>query len=298
MASIAEQLDVPGLITAGRFQRRPLSWVCLLDDYWIKIPRKSASIASDAQDLDVYARSVKQFEEAGRLNALDPQILAPVELDDAHACLIYRRMDGGDLHTAILAARNPEQIAPAIREALGLCARLHQIPLTDERLSGLTRYNYLTDQDCPAMGAVASAIEIQPHTVVVGGMLIRNYMWDREGGSLYFFDPHGVFIGIPEENIARFILSLVMATWGRQSLSWRIWELFDPAELLDYYEKISGRKLSLSLLRYSMDLHVARRWRYAKKSISNMPVLLKVPAEIWGRLYFKQIQRWRKKHGI
>jgi hypothetical protein len=298
MASIAQQIDIPGLIAAGSFQRRPLSWVCALDDYWIKIPRKSANLARDARDPDVFARAAKQYGETGRLRALDERILAPIELDEKHACLIYRRLHGKDLHATVLAAESAGQITPALKEAIGLCARLHRIPEEDDRLNGLVRQDYLSDPEYPAGGSLAEEITAHAHTVVVGGMLIRNYMWDREGGSLYFFDPHGVFIGIPEEDAARFILSLVMATWGRRSIRWRVWELFDPDELLDHYETVSGRKLSPSLLRYGMDLHVARRWRYAKKSISSMQPLLRAPATAWGRQYFKQIQRWRKQHGI
>ncbi len=76
----------------------------------------------------------------------------------------------------------------------------------------------------------------RPRVIVLGGLEVRNFKQAGTDGQWRFFDPHDAVLGAPEDDFARYILSLLMITWGRHATC-RIWTHFDYQRLVRHMRR-------------------------------------------------------------
>jgi hypothetical protein len=142
---------------------------------------------------------------------------------------------------------------------------------------------------------VTRRIGERERTLFIGGFEVRNFRFDRRRDGWFFFDPQNVFRGMPEDDLARFVISLLMINWGQDG-SVRLWQDFDVSDLLATYESASARSLDRTLLNYFLRETIATRRRFAKKALRNMSGAKRVLGWPYMAAYFMQLDHWAAHH--
>ena len=281
------------LIGAGLFTGRFWSWVCVRERYFLKIPRVSGGqLETDFSD------GAAEAEREYRLTAslaeqLDGMVDVPLRLIDG--CIVKRRLTGPDLWSMAREEGTTPRVRKAITHGVVLAAQLHRLDPTAVR--DLAVHDYANDPYLPAPEELSKRLGQRRQAIVLGGLDVRNFKQDCEGGRWLFFDPHHAELGAPEDDFARYILSLLMINWGRNARC-RIWTQFDFQELVGAYEEAGGVFLDREVLGYMFQRNIARVrsdvWAFGDWS----RFVRRVAARAYEALFFWQVRKWGGHHGL
>jgi len=283
------------LLINQKFSPRRECWVALDENYFFKIPRISGDLISDTTNPESLKIAREEYHQIHFLNQLDDAVAKPVCLVENFSCLVMERIQGRDMISVLKEKRDSEAIQLILEEGVSFCARLHRFAPRESE--DFPYHDYSKDKFYPAGPEEMSFLKHTGFTIVVGGYEIRNFMQDQVTGHLKFFDPHNLYYGLPEEDFARYVLSILMTNWGRQ-LNCLIWKKFDLKRLVKIYEEIRGVPLDKRILTYTLDLNVAMRKYYAGRAVKKMPPYVKFIGKAYKKLFFHQINTWRLSHGI
>lgn len=245
-----------------RFARRRESWVAASRGRFYKITRKSDDPLRDLVDPACIATSLREYTDMCFLHGLDEAACRPESVD--RACIVYPLLSGPDMRTVLVGRASTEPREASLHGAMNLLARLHR-----GNAAGYPVKDYRRDGFLAPPPAVLERMAGRPRTLVVTGFEARNFRFDRSRNAWCFFDPHHVWIGHPEEDFARFMISLLMIR-GRRGGP-RVWTLFDRFRLLAAYETLAPFKLDRALLNYFLDEQLAKRRFHATRLARRMP---------------------------
>ena len=289
--TLVNQLDY------SRFRARSLSWIYTDGTHFFKIRKYNESIGDDLHDARAKAHAKTEHDNLALLHQLDDAVVKPLALVDA--CVIYPCVEGYDLVDESSRKRirdNRRDFRRHIEDGITLLARLHRHQ--EDLPEGLARCDYRNSEFLPlADEGLISTVENRPASLVIQGFEIRNLRYDTAENRLRFLDPHHIFLGAPEEDVARYVLSLLMINWGRH-LNFMVWEDFDPADLIRAYENARGMALDRRILAYMFDLKVAMRKKHARRNIQSMNPLQGFTAHAYLKLFFRNVDAWRKGVGF
>lgn len=279
MSTIAQP---PDRIATLRFRRRKESWVAASAGHFYKIPRKGDDPLHDLIDPACVDTAAREYADMQFLFALAADgVCRPERID--RACVVYPLLSGPDLRTLLLRARAPREREPPLRSTMRLLARLHHDDAADYPDKDYRRDNFLA----PTPELLARMQERQ-RTLVVTGFEARNFRFDQHGNGWLFFDPHHVWRGFPEEDFARFMVSLLMLR-GRRSVPMP-WLGFDRFQLLAAYEASAPARLDQRLLNYFLDEELAMRQFHALRSARRMSPAARPFAIAYTRFYCHRLQ--------
>jgi hypothetical protein len=283
--------QVHELARTARWTPRPRTWTLRTADRFYKIDRQSDDVAADLVHPEACARAEVEYALTCRLAALDRALARPLARVDA--CIVARALTGDDL--GALLRRGEQAGAAALESAMAMAGRLHRAD--GAALAGLPVHDYAADPYSPAPPALAALLRTRRPTLVVRGFEVRNFMTDRPGGELRFFDPHELVLGAPEEDVTRFLVSLLMLNWGRHAnvLAWR---RFDAARLIEVYEAARGARLDREVLAYTFALNTAMRRAHGRRAAAELGGWKTRAGALYGRAYFWQIAAWGRRHGL
>lgn len=264
------------------FRRRKESWVAESAGRFYKIVRKSDDPRRDLDDSACSAIAAREYTDLCFLHTLDPAVCRPERID--RACVVYPGLGGPDLRTLLLHEHSPERRAAALRSTMQLLAHLHHGDPDDYPLKDYRRVNFLAPG-----AALLARMQGRPRTLVVTGFEARNFRFDAARAAWRFFDPHHVWRGLPEEDLARFMVSLLMLPGRRRGP--RIWAGFDRLALLADYEALAPARLDRPLLNYFLDEKMAMRRFHALRSARHAALALRPFALAYTRLYYRRMQR-------
>jgi hypothetical protein len=216
------------------------------------------------------------------LHGLAESVCRPEGID--RACIVYPFLSGPDLRSVLIGRGSAEQREASLRSAMVLLARLHH-----GEAAGYPVKDYRRDGFLAPPAAVLERMAGRPRTLVVTGFEARNFRFDRSRNTWCFFDPHHVWSGYPEEDFARFMLSLLMIRGRRRGL--RLWTEFDRFGLRESYESIAPAKLDSTLLNYFLCEELAMRRFHATKLARRMPAAARAFVMAYTRLYYHQLRR-------
>jgi len=280
------------LIRGACFSARRWSWVCARDRYFLKIPRVAGQLQPDLSASRAEAEGEYRLTQQ-LTGQLDGMVEAPLRLIDA--CIVKRRLQGPDLWRLAQRVGGTPEVQAALAQGLVLAARLHRLdPAT---VPDLPVHDYAQDPSLPAPKELHDRLRRRPRTIVVGGLEVRNFMQDVNDGQWKFFDPHETVLGAPEDDVARYILSLLMIDWGRHARC-RIWTRFNYQHLLQAYEAARGTSLDQQLLAYMFQRNVARRRNEARDSTRDLPWFMHMAARAYEGLFFRQVREWGSRHDL
>ena len=280
------------LIGSGQFSRRLLSWVCVREGYFLKIPRVHGEIEADLRD--GAAEAEREYRLTRQLaEQLDDMVDPPLHLIEG--CIVKRRLTGADLWALARREGATPRVRTAIIHGLKLAARLHL--LAPDAVPALPIHDYSSDPYLPAPERLRGRLRRRPRTIVITGLEVRNFKEACAGGPWRFFDPHDAVLGAPEDDVARYILSLLMVTWGRHA-DCRIWSRFDYGELIRAYEAERGALLDGELLAYMFQRNIAMRRCQVRGSTRDLPWVMQVAARAYEALFFWQVGLWGSRHGL
>ena len=273
------------------FTPRKESWVTSSAGWFYKIFRRSDDPTQDWLDPACIEKARREYVDMLFLRRLSDRVCCPVRLD--HACIVYPHLSGPDMR-AMLQTRGASaaQRAAGLRDAVALLARLHAVTnnAADYPAKDYLRNGYL------APGAeVAARIAARERTLFIGGFEVRNFRFDRNRGEWFFFDPQHMYMGMPEDDLARFVISLLMVNWGKGG-SLKMWRNFDADELLSTYEKSSSRALDKTLLNYFLRETIAMRRFFAEKALRTMHGARRIFGRSYLSAYFLQLEKWATSH--
>ncbi|HEX7323837.1 MAG TPA: hypothetical protein VF292_00600 [Rhodanobacteraceae bacterium] len=271
-----------GRLAALRFTRRKESWVAESGGCFYKIPRASEDPLLDLDDPDCIATARREFSDLRFLHALDAAACRPERIDGA--CVVYPGLGGPDLRTLLLRRGPPAFRIAALQAAMRLLARLHHADA-----SAFPARDYRHGTFLAPTGAVLERMWRRPRTLVVTGFEARNFRYDQPRATWCFFDPHHLWRGCPEEDFARFVVSLLMLR-GRRGGP-RAWTRFDRGRLLAAYESLAPASLDKPLLNYFLRERLAMRRFHALRSARRLRPVARVFAVAYTRLCYRQLQR-------
>jgi hypothetical protein len=274
------------LIHGNQFVARRWSWVCVREHYFLKIPRLPGQREADL------GASIVEAEDEYRLTdqltqQLDGMVDAPLRLIDA--CIVKRRLLGQDLWRLARRQGGTTEVQAAIAQGLQLAARLHNLdPAT---VPNLPVHDYAKDPYLSAPKELQDHLRQRRPAIVLVGYEVRNFMQDRPGGQWKFFDPHEAMLGAPEDDFARYVLSLLMINWGRNARC-RAWTHFNYGQLVQTYETARGARLDRDLLAYMFERNVAARRYGARRSARALPWVMRVAARSYEEIFFRHVEKW------
>lgn len=273
------------------FTPRKESWVASSRGWFYKIFRASDEPLRDWVDPGCTARAWREFTDTRFLHDISAGVCRPARLD--HACIVYPHLSGPDLR-ALLQHGNPAARTAALRAALNLLARLHAP--TDAARRYRTK-DYARDVYLQPDAQIAARIAVRERTLFIGGFEARNFRYDRARGAWRFFDPQHMSIGVPEDDLARFVISLLMLNWGRGG-SMTAWRAFEVGELVAIYEAATARAVDRALLAYCLRDTVAMRRFFAEKALRSMHGAKRVLGRAYLAFYFRQLANWVANHEL
>lgn len=278
-------------IEALAFTPRKESWVASSAGWFYKMFRSSDDPARDWLDPGCIERAHREYTDMRLLCGLSDRVCEPAGLD--HACVVYPHLSGPDLR-ALLQARTSTaaQRAAALRDAVTLLARLHAD--TSDALDYPAK-DYLRNGYLAPSAEVLAHIAGRERTLFISGFEVRNFRFDRPHDAWFFFDPQHVFLGMPEDDLARFVISLLMVNWGKGG-SLGIWRGFDVDDLVATYEQASARALDRLLLNHFLRETIAMRRHFAEKALRGMRGAGWLIGRPYLSAYFLQLDKWVAKH--
>jgi len=275
------------------FTRRKESWVASSPDRFYKIFRRSDDPLRDWLDPQCMEKARREYADALLLGRLSDCVCTPLGLD--HACVVYPRLSGPDLRPMLQQQRGAagaRHRAKALRKAMLVLAQLHR---ARPELAVYPPKDYLRAGYLVPDAEVARRIGERERTLFIGGFEVRNFRYDRDRDGWFFFDPQHVYLGMPEDDLARFIISLLMINWG-QGGSVRLWQGFDVEDLLSAYEDAAGFLLDGALLTYFLRETIAMRRHFAQKALRNMKGAKRAIGRPYLAAYFMQLTHWAANH--
>jgi hypothetical protein len=280
--------EIGTMIRQLNFTRRPESWVAISNGLFFKIPRLSNDCIGDFSNQEGESIARMEFRLANLLADQCDEVLRPLQVE--RGCLVYEAISGPDMRDALLEGN--VVVRDSIRGAICALAELHakdagQFP--EVEMYGDEHYYVLPDSD------IRARIEARKKCLVIDGFEARNFRFDNRTNQWRFFDPHRVRRGIPECDIARFVVSLLMLTWGRSFRFW-IWQDFNLEELIEVYEERTGSVVDRQVLRFFLREQTEMRKYFATKSVLSMGWPVKLVAMLYMNVFFSQIFNWTKKH--
>lgn len=273
------------------FTPRKESWVASSAGWFYKIFRNSDDPIRDWLDPACIEKARREYADMRLLRGLSDRVCDPARLD--HACVVYPHLSGPDMR-AILQQRGvaSKQRVAALRDAVTLLARLHA------DTSGALDYpakDYLRNSYLAPGAEVLARIAGHARTLFIGGFEVRNFRFDRQRNAWLFFDPQHMFLGMREDDFARFVISLLMVNWGKGG-ALRIWHGFDVGDLVTTYEHASARTLDRLLLNHFMRETIAMRRHFAEKALRGMHGAGRLIGRPYLSAYFLQLEKWVAKH--
>lgn len=264
------------------FRRRKESWVAETAGGFYKIMRHGDDPRHDLDDPACVATAAREYADLCFLHTLDQAVCRPTRID--RACVVYPVLGGPDLRTLLLHERVRATREAALRSAMQLLAHLHHGDANGYPLKDYRRDSFLAPD-----AALLARMRERPRTLVVTGFEARNFRFDPTRGTWCFFDPHHVWRGHPEEDFARFVVSLLMLP-GRRSGP-RAWTAFDHLQLLAEYEALAPARLDRLLLNYFLNEKMAMRRFHALRSARRGVPVVRPLAVAYTRLYYRRMQR-------
>jgi hypothetical protein len=283
---------VAELIRRNAFSMRQLSWTAREGRLFFKIPRRSVDLRADARSESCRQEIRTEFELLRVLANLSDHVIRPVGFVEEYSCLVLPDLDAENLRNLLRSARDSESRETLLRRAVGVIAAIHRqgVPSGVD----LPALDYQANQWLPAPSHLAAAVE---RVVVVDGYELRNLLVDRSSGAMYLVDPHHVSTGFPEQDVARFIVSLLMLNWGRH-LNCSVWTGFEWTDLIREYRNQSGRSLDPERLAYCFAMIVAMRFYHSNRSLTRMNPVLRSIGRAYQKAFFFQVRRWGQRHGL
>lgn len=277
-------------IDALAFAPRKESWVASSEGRFYKIFRSSDEPLRDWLDPRCIERARREHTDMLLLSRFSDCACRPQRLD--HACVVYPHLSGPDMRAMLRAGdASPAQRAAGLHEAMLLLARLHaatdaasRYPLKDY-LDGFLR------PDAEVVRRIAES----DRTLCIEGFEVRNFRYDDHRDKWIFFDPQIVHRGVPENDLARFMISLLMVNWGKGGSS-KIWREFDPGDLVSTYEHASARTADRILLGYFLRETIAMRRHFAEKALRSLHGAWRFLGRPYLIAYFRQLQMWAGSH--
>lgn len=292
-------LDVPEAvpkidIAQLAFTARKESWIAASSGRFYKMFRRSDDPVRDWLDPVCIERGRREHADMLFLRRFGERVCRPLGLD--HACVVYPLLSGPDMRV-MLRSRNTAVVdrRTALREAVVLLAQLHAA--TRATAAPYPAKDYLHTGYLVPDEQVAKRIAQRERTIFIGGFEARNFRFDSHEGAWYFFDPQHMFLGMPEDDLARFVISLLMLNWGRGG-SLKLWQNFHIGDLLSAYEGVSARLLDRTLLNYFMRETVAMRRHFAEKALRSMGGARRILGRPYLAAYFLQLEQWVANHEL
>lgn len=279
MTARPESLDRIGTL---RFARRKESWVASTSGHFYKIIRKSKVLLRDLDDPACIDIASREFFNMRFLHGLADGVCCPERID--RACIVYPFLSGPDMRTLLIGQASPAQREACLESAMRLLARLHR-----GDGPGFPTKDYRRDSFLAPSPAVLDCIERRQRTLVVTGFEARNFRFDQDSDAWFFFDPHHVWSGHPEEDFARFMISLLMIRGRRRGP--RLWTGFDRFRLREAYERHAPAKLDDTLLNYFLREELVMRRFHATRLARRTPAVARAFVTAYTRLYYHRLQR-------
>lgn len=268
-------------IAALRFTRRRESWVAASSGRFYKISRKSDDPRRDLVDPACIATSLREYTNVCFLHGIDEAVCHPESID--RACIIYPLLSGPDMRALLISHASAEQREASLHSAMRLLAHLHYGETAGYPVKDYRRNGFLAPSP-----AVLERMSERARTLIITGFEARNFRFDRHRNTWCFFDPHHVWSGYPEEDFARFMISLLMIRGRRSGL--RLWTAFDRFRLRAAYEKLAPAKLDDTLLNYFLHEELAMRRFHATKLARRASAAARALVMAYTHLYYHRLQ--------
>lgn len=275
-----------------KFLKRPLSWVALTSEFFYKIPKNSDDLEADFYNPVCIEEASKEYELACYLSDLDKNVNKPLSINGA--CIIYPLLSGPDMTEILKNRKDDGVVQKSIESAVSLLGRLHQ---KSTGVSVFHVHDYGNNPFTRASCELLPQISAKKKSVVIYGFEVRNFRFDKTKEQWIFFDPHNICQGLPEEDFARFVVSLLMVNWG-ENHKCNIWQRFNLKTLIDVYEDSASSSLDRQLLQYAFSLVLAMRRHNAVKSVYTMGCLKRIFARVYLEVYFYQMNKWVEKNAV
>lgn len=290
----AHPVEDAGWIDALAFAPRKESWVACSGNRFYKLFRRSNDPARDWLDPACIDAARREYDDMQLLHRFCEQACAPLLRE--HGCVVYPRLSGPDLRE-MLRRRDGDGAGrgTALRDALSLLARLHGA--SADAISGYPRKDYRANGHLRPDAEVLRRISQRPRTLCIEGFEVRNFRFDQRRRAWLFFDPQVVSRGVPENDIARFIVSLLMVNWGKGG-SPRIWRDFHVGDLVSAYERAATRSTDAILLNYFLHETIAMRRHFAEKALHALHGVPRILGRPYLSAYFLQLERWAARHAF
>ncbi len=283
----AEQ-RIEGAMREGRFAARPLAFVARDGDLFLKVPRLAGGPLVAWRSAEVIAAATEEHALLDLLAAADPDVLRPT--DRVAGCLAFPWLEGPDL-LVVLRGGDSDQQRSAIEAAVDLLGRLH----AKLDLAAQGAIDYASDPWLTGATSFADRLEGMELGPVVRGIELRNFRFDAVAGRWRFFDPHRCGIGARAEDLARFVVSLLMVRWGAFD-GFRAWEAFDLDALLERYARAAGRPLRDADFATAFDYNLAMRRHHAERAVAVAPLWLRPAYRIYLDRHFAALDAWRVRN--
>ena len=284
--------DLSNEIVNLRFMRRQESWVAESSGHFYKIIRKSDDPLRDLRDPACIETARREYNDLRFLHQLSDNVCCPERMEQG--CIVYPYLSGPDMRVVLQSDATHEQRATCLREAMVLLARFHSA------VGNVGRYpvkDYQRDNHLTPNAAITERIAARNRTLVISGFEVRNLRFDQTRKAWRFFDPHHVKRGMPEEDFARFVVSLLMVNWGRDG-TLRCWSDFDMDDLLAMYERAASINLDKALLDHFLRQTVVMRKSFAMKALRTMKPAQRIIGWPYLMMYFQQIEKWSSAHAV
>lgn len=282
-----------GAVYEGRFKERPLSWVCVVGEFFLKVPKFPAGSTLDADHPETLESVKQEYQACSLLHEKTPAVIRPLPLIPGLGCLFSAFVRGRDLLDIL---RNEEmsieQRDDLLEDGVGICAAWHDVE--SQSISGISEYDYAASPFLKLSESELEVIRKSRKTLISQGFEVRNLRYSSEDGNVRFFDPHILNWGMAEEDFARFIVSLLMLNWKTRR-PW-IWKRFQLNRLLSSYESISVKPLSRDVLELAFRHVVAMREYHGKKRVSIAAAWIRPVMSFYCYAYFRQMRSWIKSN--
>jgi len=276
------------------FAKRPLSWTTSDGEWHYKIPRVSDSVAKDARSAVARRAAEAEFRALKILSALSGAVVQPIMVIGGSACVVTRYCSGTNLRDALLESISSAARQALLQRAIGVLARLHRRFIEGESSRPPEVDFPVTEafeQDAgPPQGGDYRAL-------VIDGFEVRNLLVSDRSNEMRFFDPHRLSRGPPEEDVTRFIISVLMVPWGRGGGVIAMTD-FSAKDLMSTYERISRVALDAEALKSCFSRNLDMRARNARMSVRAMPVAIRPAAALYSAAFFWQVRAWGTKNGF
>lgn len=280
-------------LEALAFTPRKESWVTSSAGWFYKMFRSSDDPARDWLDPGCIERARREYADMRLLCELSDRVCRPARLD--HACIVYPHLSGPDMRALLqMRGSGAARRAAALRDAVTLLARLHAetSKATDYPAKDYLRHAYLAPS-----AEVLVRIAARSRSLFISGFEVRNFRFECRRNAWFFFDPQHVFLGMPEDDLARFVISLLMVNWGKGG-SLGIWRDFDVGDLAATYEHASAHTLDKLLLNHFLRETIAMRRHFAEKALRSMRGAGRLIGRPYLSAYFLQLETWVTKHEL